>query len=65
MGVLFISHDLLSVAALSSRVAVMKQGEIVECRPAAELFRNPLHPYTRSLIAALPVTPQFAAAANF
>lgn len=65
MCVLLISHDLLSVAAISDRVAVMHRGEIVECRPTAELFSNPSHAYTRSLIAALPVTPQFTAPANF
>jgi ABC-type dipeptide/oligopeptide/nickel transport system ATPase component len=59
MGILYISHDLLSVAAISRRVAVMEQGEIVECRAAAELFRSPAHPYTRKLIASLPVTPRF------
>jgi ABC-type dipeptide/oligopeptide/nickel transport system ATPase component len=59
MGVLYISHDLLSVANISRRVAVMDQGEIVECRSTADLFRSPEHPYTRRLIAALPVAPRF------
>ena len=59
MGVLYISHDLLSVAAISHRVAVMDQGEIVECRTTANLFTDPERAYTRKLIAALPVTPQF------
>lgn len=63
MSVLFISHDLLSVATISSRVAVMNQGEIVECRSTAELFRNPQHDYTRRLIRALPMVPDFAARA--
>jgi len=61
MGILYISHDLLSVATISHRVAVMEQGEIVECRNTAELFTSPAHPYTRKLIAALPVAPGFAA----
>jgi ABC-type dipeptide/oligopeptide/nickel transport system ATPase component len=65
MSILYISHDLLSVAAISDRVAVMEQGEIVECQPTAELFTNPAHPYTRKLIGSLPVAPQFRAAANF
>ncbi len=65
MGILFISHDLLSVAAISHRVAVMHQGQIVECRPTAELFTNPAHPYTRRLIAALPAPAPYPAAANF
>ncbi len=63
MSVLYISHDLLSVATISSRMAVMHQGEIVECRSTAEIFRTPQHPYTRQLIRALPVVPNFAARA--
>ncbi len=59
IGVLYISHDLFSVAAISQRVAVMDQGEIVECRRTADLFTDPGRAYTRKLIAALPVTPQF------
>lgn len=64
MTILYISHDLPSVATISHRVAVMEQGEIVECRNTAELFTNPSHPYTRKLIAALPVPPRFATAAR-
>jgi ABC-type dipeptide/oligopeptide/nickel transport system ATPase component len=60
IGVLFISHDLLSVAAISHRVAVMNQGRIVECRRTADLFSAPGDPYTRALIAALPAAPRFA-----
>ena len=52
-----------SVATIAHRVAVMHQGEIVECRRTAELFQNPTHPYTRQLIRALPVVPKLAAAA--
>jgi len=63
IGILYISHDLLSVATLCQRVAVMDRGEIVECRATAELFRQPQHEYTRRLIAALPVTPRFGAEA--
>lgn len=59
IGILYISHDLLSVAAISQRVAVMDQGEIVECRKTADLFTDPGRAYTRKLIAALPVTPGF------
>ncbi len=65
MGMLYISHDLVSVAAISNRVAVMHRGEIVECRAPADLFLRPAHPYTRQLIAALPVAPKFAQAANY
>jgi ABC-type glutathione transport system ATPase component len=60
ISVLFISHDLLSVAAISRRVAVMNDGRIVECRCTADLFAAPADPYTRSLIAALPAAPRFA-----
>jgi ABC-type dipeptide/oligopeptide/nickel transport system ATPase component len=61
MSILYISHDLLSVATISQRVAVMESGEIVECRDTAGLFTSPDHPYTRKLISALPVTPRFSA----
>ena len=63
IGILYISHDLLSVATISHRVAVLEKGEIVECRPTADLFTSPAHPYTQTMIAALPVTPRFGAAA--
>ena len=59
ISILYISHDLLSVATISDRVAVMEQGEIVECRPTEELFTSPMHPYTRRLMAALPVAPRW------
>ena len=59
-SVLYISHDLLSVSTISQRVAVMHQGEIVECRATAEIFTSPKHPYTEQLIRALPAMPAFA-----
>jgi len=49
---LFISHDLRVVAALASRVVVMRQGKVVEAGPAAELFARPQSDYTRALFAA-------------
>ncbi len=64
VAILYISHDLLSVATISHRVAVLHSGQIVECRPTSDLFANPSHPYTRSLVAALPVPPQLAGAAG-
>jgi ABC-type dipeptide/oligopeptide/nickel transport system ATPase component len=62
MSILYISHDLLSVATIASRVAVMHQGEIVECRKTADLFQSPSHPYTQQLMQALPVVPRWSAA---
>ncbi|WP_020007769.1 ABC transporter ATP-binding protein [Salinicoccus albus] len=53
-GVLLITHDLGVVAEMADRVAVMYAGEIVEIAPARELFKNPQHPYTRSLLNSLP-----------
>lgn len=54
MAILYISHDLLSVAALCHRVAILRDGEIVECEAPDAIFDSPRHPYTQRLIAALP-----------
>ncbi|KNG94114.1 ABC transporter ATP-binding protein [Pseudaestuariivita atlantica] len=52
MGMLFITHDLGIVRRFADRVCVMKDGEIVETGPTAEIFDNPQHPYTRMLLGA-------------
>ncbi len=54
LSMILISHDLGTVAESCERVAVMYAGEIVELAPTEEIFSNPRHPYTRSLIATLP-----------
>ena len=51
---LFISHNLAVVNYLADRIAVMCAGRLVELAPSAMLFRNPSHPYTRALLAAVP-----------
>jgi len=50
MSILFITHDLGTVAKMCDRVAVMYLGRIVEAAPATEIYKNPQHPYTQGLI---------------
>ncbi len=54
MSVLFITHDMAVVAEVADRICVMFQGEIVEQGSVYEIFENPIHAYTKSLLAAVP-----------
>jgi len=54
VSILYISHDLVSVASICDRVAILHEGEIVECAATEQIFHRPAHPYTRLLIAAQP-----------
>lgn len=57
MSILYISHDLPSVAGICQRIAILNEGEIVECGPTAQIFADPVHPYTRRLMSSLPQIP--------
>ncbi len=53
--IMFIAHDLSVIKYFCDRICVMYYGNMVELAPADELFKNPLHPYTKSLLSAIPV----------
>ena len=57
MSILYISHDLPSVAGICHHIAILNEGEIVECGPTAQIFAAPVHPYTRRLMSSLPQIP--------
>ena len=57
LSMLFVTHDLRVALQVCDRIAVMKQGEVVEVAPTAEIFFNPQHPYTKALFAACPAAP--------
>jgi ABC-type glutathione transport system ATPase component len=61
IAVLFISHDLPSVASVCDRLSILRHGSIVESGACDEVFASPTDPYTRALIASLPVPPAAAA----
>jgi len=54
LALLIVSHDLALVSTIADRVLVMKDGEVVESGPAADVLTRPSHPYTRELLEALP-----------
>jgi peptide/nickel transport system ATP-binding protein len=57
MSILYISHDLPSVAGICQRIAILHEGQIVECGPTEQIFTAPAHAYTRRLMSALPQVP--------
>ena len=57
-AILYISHDLLSVATLCHRVCILLDGQIVECDTPENIFNSPKHEYTQRLVAALPQAPK-------
>jgi len=57
MSVLYISHDLPSVAGICHRIAILHEGQIVECGPTEQIFAAPSHAYTQRLMSSLPQLP--------
>ena len=65
IAILYISHDLASVASLCHRVAILHDGEIVECNSVDRVFLSPQHAYTKQLISAIPQLPVAETTASF
>lgn len=55
LACLFIAHDLSMIRHISDRIGVMYNGKLVELASAKELYKNPIHPYTKSLLSAIPI----------
>ena len=55
LSILFVAHDLSVVKYFSDRIGVMYYGKMVELADSDELFKHPLHPYTKSLLSAIPL----------
>jgi peptide/nickel transport system ATP-binding protein len=55
LTLMFISHNLAVVDYIADRIAVMCAGRLVELAPSGELFKNPIHPYTKALLSAVPM----------
>jgi len=58
MAILYISHDLASVAGICDRIAILHEGQIEECNATEAIFANPQHEYTKRLMAAMPQMPR-------
>jgi peptide/nickel transport system ATP-binding protein len=54
VGILYISHDLASVASICDRIAILHEGVVVECGTTEEIFSRPSHKHTQQLVSALP-----------
>ena len=61
MAILYISHDLASVAGICDRIAILHEGQVVECNATEAIFANPQHEYTKRLMAAMPQRPRLVA----
>jgi ABC-type glutathione transport system ATPase component len=65
MAILYISHDLASVAGICDRIAILHEGQIVECNATEAIFAEPQHEYTKRLMAAMPQRPGATVADSF